>query len=113
MEMVALSPMLIPCLDVVRVYMGRVRRGQNPFLPDKTHIHHKLLAIGMNQRVAMVTIVATSIILSCLFIYLSAFVNITWIVIGGGVFYTVANIYLSKLISDGKKVFNCSVQVSK
>lgn len=46
----SLSPLIIPCLDVIRVMIGRISRGGNPFLPDKTHIHHLLLAKGWNQR---------------------------------------------------------------
>ena len=30
----------------MRVYMHRVHNGKNLFLPDKNHIHHKLLALG-------------------------------------------------------------------
>ena len=33
---VAFAPLLIPCFDVVRVYLHRIRIGHNPFLPDKT-----------------------------------------------------------------------------
>ena len=37
---------IIPCFDAVRVMVGRMLRGKNPFLPDMTHIHHKFLRIG-------------------------------------------------------------------
>ena len=38
----AYSPLIIPCFDVVRVYLHRVRKRKRiPFLPDKNHIHHK------------------------------------------------------------------------
>ena len=60
---VASAPLIVPCFDVVRVFMGRIRRGNNPFLPDKTHIHHKLMAIGMTPRLTMITIILCSIIL--------------------------------------------------
>lgn len=53
---IAFSVLMIPCLDVIRVMIGRIRKGKNPFLPDKTHIHHKFLALGMSHRTAMVTI---------------------------------------------------------
>ena len=46
----SISPLVIPCLDVIRVMIGRISRGDNPFLPDNTHIHHLLLAKGWNQR---------------------------------------------------------------
>jgi len=74
---VAFAPLLIPCCDVVRVYIHRIKAGRSPFLPDKTHIHHKLLALGMNQRVAMPTIVAASLILSLLNYFLCQHINIT------------------------------------
>ncbi|MDO5751240.1 MAG: MraY family glycosyltransferase, partial [Rothia sp. (in: high G+C Gram-positive bacteria)] len=52
----AFALLMIPCLDVVRVMWGRIRRGRNPFLPDLTHIHHKFLAMGMSQRSALLFI---------------------------------------------------------
>lgn len=57
---VILSPLIIPCFDVVRVFAFRLRMRHNPFMPDCNHIHHKLLATGMKQRAAMISIVAVS-----------------------------------------------------
>jgi len=54
--LVAFTPLMIPCLDVVRVMWGRIRRHQNPFLPDRTHIHHKFMRLGMSVRTALVVI---------------------------------------------------------
>ena len=92
----AYSPLLVPCFDVIRVYMGRVRRGVNPFLPDKTHIHHKLLAIGMPQRVAMVGILMVSLLFTFCNIGLSYYLDITCIVGIDAVVWTLANMWLSK-----------------
>lgn len=44
MDMPAFAPLLIPAMDVIRVHLHRIKSGRNPFMPDKTHIHHKLLA---------------------------------------------------------------------
>ena len=96
---VAFCPLLIPCLDVVRVFMGRIRRHNNPFLPDKTHIHHKLLAIGIPPRLCMVTIVTVALFTSTLNIYLSQYIDVNILVlldIGG---WTAGNILLSKRIN--------------
>ena len=60
---VAFAPLAIPSLDVLRVFVHRLLRGNSPFLPDKSHIHHKLLALGIPQRQAMVTIVGSSALL--------------------------------------------------
>lgn len=73
----AFAPLLIPCCDVVHVYIHRIKAGRSPFLPDKTHIHHKLLALGMSQRVAMPTIVAASLLLTLTNYVLSKHLNIT------------------------------------
>lgn len=53
---IAFSFLIVPMLDVVRVVIHRLRNGKNPFLPDKNHIHHKFMALGMPQRKAMVSI---------------------------------------------------------
>lgn len=58
--LISFSVLLVPCLDVVRVVLGRVRRGKDPFMPDKTHIHHKFLAMGFTPRKAMISILCIS-----------------------------------------------------
>lgn len=74
---IAFAPLLIPGLDVVRVYLHRIKAGRNPFLPDKTHIHHKLLALGMSPRRAMMIIIGCSALLITANYFLSAYINIT------------------------------------
>ncbi len=94
----AFAPLLIPCFDVVRVYIGRIRNGRNPFLPDKTHIHHKLLALGMSQRVAMPVIVASSCVLIVINFVLGSMMNITLLFCIDLVGWTLANVVLSRSI---------------
>lgn len=69
--LVAFSVLLVPSLDVVRVVLCRIRRGANPFLPDKNHIHHKFLAMGFTPRMAMVSILLMSACFCVLNLYLS------------------------------------------
>ena len=57
---IAFSTVLVPLLDVIRVVLHRLREHKNPFLPDKTHFHHKLLRTGMRVRMVMVCIIAIS-----------------------------------------------------
>lgn len=55
----ALSPMLpllllgLPILDTVAVMSTRIYEGRSPFSPDKNHIHHKLLAVGLDHYEAV------------------------------------------------------------
>lgn len=96
----AFSPLLVPCCDVVRVYLHRVRNGKNPFLPDKNHIHHKLLAVGMKQRNVMITIISVSAIFILFNILLSLYLDVNWIVLGDILIWTLANIKLTKSIGQ-------------
>ena len=95
---VAFAPLMIPCLDVIRVFTHRIRTGRDPFMPDKNHIHHKLLAIGLNPRITMITIVTVSMLLSLLNLYLSQYINIHLLLLLNFFFYGAINLYLTHRI---------------
>lgn len=46
----------MPILDTLVVMIGRLSRGQSPFSPDRTHLHHRLLNVGLNQIEAVALI---------------------------------------------------------
>lgn len=54
--LVSFSVLMVPSLDVVRVVLRRARNRQPLFMPDKSHIHHKFLAMGLSPRKALVSI---------------------------------------------------------
>lgn len=95
---VALSPLIIPCFDVFRVYFHRVRNGRNPFLPDKCHIHHKLLALGLNQRASLCAILLSAVIFMLVNIALSPYVAATWLFLGDVVLWLCGNILITRAI---------------
>lgn len=47
--------MLIPGLDMLRVFFLRISKGINPFFPDRRHLHHILLK-KFNQNVVVLLI---------------------------------------------------------
>lgn len=96
--MLAFSPLLIPCFDVVRVCLHRIRNRKNPFMPDKNHIHHKMLALGMGQRTAMISIVSISLVFTLTNILLSQYINVNLILVADVLIWTVANIWLTRKI---------------
>lgn len=59
--MTAFSMLLVPCLDVLRVVMGRLRRKAHPFKPDRTHLHHKFLLMGLKPRTSMMLILLMAV----------------------------------------------------
>ncbi|MDE6410122.1 MAG: undecaprenyl/decaprenyl-phosphate alpha-N-acetylglucosaminyl 1-phosphate transferase [Muribaculaceae bacterium] len=94
----AIAPIIIPCFDVVRVFLHRIRQRRNPFLPDKSHIHHKLLALGFAQSKALIVILLWDAILIVLNFWLSLYIEATWIVLADVVIWTVLNLYLTASI---------------
>jgi UDP-N-acetylmuramyl pentapeptide phosphotransferase/UDP-N-acetylglucosamine-1-phosphate transferase len=49
----ALSPLVVPVFDVAHVVFFRMLRGNHPFHPDTTHIHHRLAQVGLGPRRAV------------------------------------------------------------
>lgn len=77
LNMVTLSTLFIPLFDVIRVFYSRVREGRNPFIPDKNHIHHRLLRTGMRVRMVMFTLLSISLFLVTINFVLSLYINTT------------------------------------
>ncbi len=46
---VALSILIVPVIDTIRVFFLRVSQGNSPFTADKNHIHHRMLALGFTH----------------------------------------------------------------
>lgn len=61
---IMLSLLILPVFDTVRVFIIRIIKGNNPFLPDKNHIHHLLLQFGFSHM--QVTSILVSINISFL-----------------------------------------------
>ncbi len=100
---IAFSPLILPCFDVLRVYLHRLRKHRNPFLPDKCHIHHKFLALGVPQRIAMLLILMVSIMFVIINIILSPYVNVTILVVINIALYGFSNIALTRAIRSREK----------
>lgn len=99
----AFAPLAIPCLDVIRVFVHRIVRGMSPFLPDKSHIHHKLLALGIPQRWAMITILATSSALIAANLLMSVHMGPMWVLVIDMVVWVAANWQLTRCIMARQK----------
>ena len=46
---ILLGLMSLPLLDTARVFAVRISKGMSPFHPDKRHLHHKLLELGLTH----------------------------------------------------------------
>jgi UDP-N-acetylmuramyl pentapeptide phosphotransferase/UDP-N-acetylglucosamine-1-phosphate transferase len=57
----AISVLIVPLSDMLRILCLRIYYGKSPFAPDRNHIHHRLLDLGMNHRTASFTLYGTSV----------------------------------------------------
>lgn len=96
---VAFSPLIVPCFDVVRVFFYRLRHHRHPFLPDKNHIHHRLLQMGMSQHTALICIISFSTAMTLLNMWLSVIVNINILLAIDIVLYTILHSIVSMRIA--------------
>ncbi len=39
-----------PIIDAIWAFVRRVRQKKHPFLPDKEHLHHRLLSVGVTHK---------------------------------------------------------------
>lgn len=46
----------LPFLDTIAVMGQRLAKGRSPFLGDRNHVHHKLLALGLSHYEAVIVI---------------------------------------------------------
>ena len=54
--------LLIPLFDTLRVFSIRIFSRRSPFSPDRNHIHHLLLDMGMSHRQTTLTCLSASVV---------------------------------------------------
>jgi len=53
----------LPLLDTIFAIVRRMLRGQSPFTPDRGHLHHRLVDLGLNHKQAVALMYAISALL--------------------------------------------------
>lgn len=94
---IAFSTLIIPSFDVIRVVLVRLRNGKNPFEPDKNHIHHKLLAIGLTPRKAMISLLFISCAFSGVNILFMPYINNTIMLLADIIIWIGLNLWWDRL----------------
>jgi len=55
---VALWVVAIPIMDIMGIFFYRLRNKKNPFIHDRTHIHHLLMRMGLTENQSLLMILA-------------------------------------------------------
>ncbi|MDR1543408.1 MAG: undecaprenyl/decaprenyl-phosphate alpha-N-acetylglucosaminyl 1-phosphate transferase [Prevotellaceae bacterium] len=64
-----LCVLFIPLFDIVRVALTRIRHQISPFSPDRNHIHHLLLKLGLKHYQVTIILMAISLLFIALAIF--------------------------------------------
>ena len=53
----------LPIFDTAFAFIRRIAHGQNPMSPDRSHVHHRLIDMGLDQKQAVAVLYVISAIL--------------------------------------------------
>ncbi|MDR1524797.1 MAG: undecaprenyl/decaprenyl-phosphate alpha-N-acetylglucosaminyl 1-phosphate transferase [Tannerella sp.] len=101
---IAVSPLLVPMLDVIRVMLIRIRNHKHLFKPDRNHIHHKLQDMGIRKSSALSLILSISGVLCVMNIFLLQYLNCTYIFLIDIVLWSSVNMYFSYVVRKRKRL---------
>lgn len=96
----AVSVVLIPVMDVFRVFFARLRDGIGPFYPDRRHIHHKFLALSFSMRQARYIIFAISLFFFSMNMVLCLHwnLNINILVLVNAILWICMNLFITQTV---------------
>ena len=93
-SLIAVLLLIYPLIDTLRVYILRAKSGNSPFLPDRRHLHHKLIDKGYSHVKASILI---------------ALLSISVLVLGFGISLLIWNIDLSSILVEGINIITTIV----
>ena len=106
---IAFSFLIVPMLDVVRVVLHRWRERKPLFLPDRNHIHHKFIALGLSQRQAMACIIGIALSFAVVNVFLIHCLSTTILFLLDVAVWTVLHCYITVRINRKNKLEkNCT-----
>jgi UDP-N-acetylmuramyl pentapeptide phosphotransferase/UDP-N-acetylglucosamine-1-phosphate transferase len=104
--LIMFSVILVPCFDVVSVIMYRIKKGNNPFKPDRNHLHHKLIRIGLSSNKSLIIILTMSILFIALNFTLVHYTQIKWILLIDIIVYILIHLWLRHRLNVVEKPKN-------
>ena len=72
----------LPIVDAMIVMTNRMLHGKNPFSPDNTHLHHRILELGFSHRQAVLVIYAAMVSCGLLAVLMRSLPETTQFVLG-------------------------------
>jgi UDP-GlcNAc:undecaprenyl-phosphate GlcNAc-1-phosphate transferase len=94
---------IIPLIDTVRIIVLRLSKGQSPLKPDKSHIHHAIMRLGMSH--AQTTLILATVQAVYIGLAIAAYkLGENWVLLGLLIFSIMLSVILDRLILRRKAV---------
>ncbi len=97
----AIALLIVPIFDTLRVFVIRIASGKSPFVPDKNHVHHLLLKLGLDHGQAALCLLSYTVFMLFL-TYASQSLGNNWIVLGQMIITVLTSVVLD--ISLARKI---------
>lgn len=78
---IAIAILILPLFDTLRVFILRVYEGRSPFSPDRKHIHHIMIDLGLTHMQATGILFLTNILFIIMAVMLQNVGNLMLLVI--------------------------------
>lgn len=82
----AMSVLVYPLIDTLRIFIYRALQGVSPFSADRNHLHHRLLDIGCSHKGTVLIVYSVNILiigLTLLLSVLSISTNLSLVIVAG------------------------------
>ena len=75
----AIAVLAIPITDTLRVIFGRISRGESPFHPDNTHLHHAFINYGFHHlETSLMELILNMIIIGVWWMFYKSHFSEAW-----------------------------------
>lgn len=94
----AFTMLFVPMFDAARVFIVRVWHGVSPFMADKRHIHHKLMAAGLSQHSTLFCIVGLDVFYIMLNLFMLKTISITMVLFIDVILFVAFNLTINIIV---------------
>ncbi len=95
-----LSLIMLPVLDAFVVSKNRIVNGSSPFKADRTHLHHRLLQLGLLSRKVLILIISSIIGITIITLLISVYCSFLF----SFLFMVLLYLFLYFMISTAEKM---------
>ena len=71
--------LFIPVFDTLRVIIIRKMKGESPFSPDRNHVHHVLLDLGLSHKKASCSLALLNVLIILIYYFFSDKISNLWL----------------------------------